>query len=477
MAGLSAARDLVRAGRTVRVIEARDRVGGLVRTEQVDGLTIEAGPDALLMQKPAAAQLCQELGLTLIPTLTPRTAYVLRGERLVPIPRGSILGIPTDLAGVWNAGMLTWAGRMRVARDLIVPASPHAAASAAGANAEDADESVGAFARRRFGAEAAARLVQPLLGGIHAGNIDRLSLRALFPMLLAADRRGGSLMRNLRKRRAPLDEEGAFRSIEGGLTRIVSALANALPPDVVRRSTQVRAIAPCSSAPEAPKASGAPGASMAEPMYRVVLSSEETFIARAVILAVPAYVGAELVRGFDAGLADDCAGIAYASSATISLAYPRASVGRLWRGTGFVVPRGERLTRLLAVSWVTSKWPNRAPDDVVMLRAFAGGTLDEDLLGRDDNELAALAHRDVSGLMRITGAPLLSRVYRWMRASPQYAVGHLDRVARIEQRLTRWPGLFVTGSGFRGVGLPDTIADARASARQVHQWLGNAPVG
>ncbi len=476
MAGLSAARDLVRAGRTVRVSEARDRVGGLVRTEQVDGLTIEAGPDALLMQKPAAAQLCQELGLTLISTLTPRAAYVLRGERLVPIPRGSILGIPTDLAGVWNAGMLTWAGRMRVARDLIAPASPHAA-SAAGANVEDADESVGAFARRRFGAEAAARLVQPLLGGIHAGDIDRLSLRALFPMLLAADRRGGSLMRNLRKRRAPLDEEGAFRSIDGGLTRIVSALANELPPDVVRQSTQVRAIAPWSSAPGAPGASRASDASKAEPMYRVVLSSEETFIARAVILAVPAYVGAELVRGFDAELADECAGIAYASSATISLAYPRASVGRLWRGTGFVVPRGERLTRLLAVSWVTSKWPNRAPDDVVMLRAFAGGTLDEDLLGRDDNELAALVHRDLSGLMRIDGAPILSRVYRWMRASPQYAVGHLDRVARIEQRLTRWPGLFVTGSGFRGVGLPDTIADARASARQVHQWLGDAPVG
>jgi oxygen-dependent protoporphyrinogen oxidase len=463
ISGLAAARDLARAGRRVRLIEARARLGGVIATEQIEGVTVETGPDSLLMTKPAAAALCDELGLTLVPTLTPRTAFVLRAGQLHAIPAGSVLGLPATPDTIEQASMLSPAGRARLARDLTQPDNGRPVERRAAANGDDGgdwDDSIGAVMRRRFGDEAVRYIAQPLLGGIHAGDVERLSIRALFPRIATLDREPGSLLQALARQRddsrgarGGLDAEGLFRSIPTGLGTLVTAIARDLPADGISLQASIARLDP-------------------GPPLTATLSTGEIVQARALILALPAYATASLVAPFDAALATLCGAIPYSSSATITLAYRRDDVKDPLAGTGFVVPRGESATRLLAASWVTSKWAHRAPADIVMLRAFAGGTLDRDLLDRDDDELATLAHTDLAALHGLRARPLFTRVYRWLDAGPQYEVGHLARVAAIEAQLARHPGLFVTGSAFRGIGIPDTVADARAVAEQVHSWLG-----
>jgi oxygen-dependent protoporphyrinogen oxidase len=181
-------------------------------------------------------------------------------------------------------------------------------------------------------------------------------------------------------------------------------------------------------------------------------------------------VAGYLLRDVDGELARSCDGISYASSATIVLAFPRVAVRHPLEGSGFVVPRSEG-TGILAASWLSSKWPHRAPDDRVLLRAFVGGARDPNALERSDKELVLLALDAIGPLLGITGSPHLTRIYRWERASAQHEVGHLVRLAAIERGLAAHPGLFITGSGFRGVGIPDCIADGRATARQVGEYL------
>jgi oxygen-dependent protoporphyrinogen oxidase len=205
------------------------------------------------------------------------------------------------------------------------------------------------------------------------------------------------------------------------------------------------------------------------PLYRVETGGEG-FAAPAVILATPAFVTAQMIRSLDGDLASLCDEIPYASTATIALAFPRPAVAHPLNGSGFVVPRVER-TGILAASWLSSKWPHRAPDDHVLMRTFVGGARDPEALNQSDEELIALSLRALRPLLGITGDPTLTRVYRWERASAQHEVGHLNRLRRIEHRLAAHRGLFVTGSGFRGVGIPDCVADGRATARQAVAFL------
>jgi oxygen-dependent protoporphyrinogen oxidase len=358
-------------------------------------------------------------------------------------------------------GMVSANGRARLAREFTSPSLTAAPPD---------DESVGAFIRRRLGDEAVRVIAQPLLGGIHAGDVERLSVRSLFPLLVDADARGGSFLAALATRPASTDHtehasteqastehtehtdrrpssDGAFRGLRRGMGTLVDRLAASTPAGTLSPGTRVDAVRP-----------GPPF---------TLDTSAGAVRARAVVMAAPAWCAARLLGEVDADLAHACASIPYGSTATITLAWRRADVEHPLSGTGFVVPRGESATRLLAASWVTSKWPARAPDDAVVVRAFAGGTLDADLLDLDDDELTRLAQRDLSALLGIRARPHLTRVYRWVDAGAQYEVGHAARVAAVEAGAARWPGLFFTGSAWRGVGIPDCIADARAVAARV----------
>jgi oxygen-dependent protoporphyrinogen oxidase len=438
--GLAAAYELQQRGVSARVFESASRPGGVIRTDRFDGWVIDGGPDALLVQKPAAVALCRALGLgdRLISTRQPRTAYVLRGGRLIPLIEGSFLGFPVSFAALAKSSLFTMRGKIRMAAEMAMP------------RGGGRDESIASFVERRFGSEAVDYLAEPLLAGIHAGDVDDLSIAALFPRLVDAERQSGSVLRAIRALHVKPSPQGAFVSLPGGVGELVDALVAALRPGTVQLSARVTGLA-CSGEYAIHTDRGSAGAAC-------------------VILCTPAYVTAELLRPIDPRLAELCDTVRYASTATVAFGYRRSQVGHPLDGTGFVVPRVEQ-GPLLAATWVTSKWPGRAPDDSVLLRGFLGGGRDPDRLDAADDELTRFAREELTGILGLEGEPLLTRLYRFPRQSPQYTVGHLERVAAIEQRVAAIPRLFLAGSGFRAIGIPDCIANGRATAARAAELL------
>ena len=451
IAGLAAAYELSQGAASFVLLERAPRAGGVIVSESIDGFTIDGGPDSLLIQKPAAIKLCEELELgdRLVVTKPPRLAYIQRGGRLHPLPAASVLGIPTRIGPFARTSLFSWPGKLRMAAEVAVPA-----------RRDGADESIGAFIGRRFGAEARTYLAEPLLAGIHAGDVDRLSARSLFPRLVEAEETHGSLLRAFRKPPAqPRPEssgrgsaiEGAFKSLPGGLSEMIEALVRAIGTGNVRTNTSVSSI-------------GGDGP------FTVRTAAGEELSARAVILATPAYITSVLTRDRDDELSRMCGEVRYASAGTVAFAFRRDAIAHPLTGSGFVVPQVEG-SGILAASWLSSKWPNRAPEDRVLLRTFVGGARDAQALERSDGELVARSIAALTPLLGITAEPLFTRVYRFDRGNAQHEVGHLARMAAIDRALARHPGLFLTGSGFRGVGIPDCVADARATAKQVTAWL------
>ena len=446
IAGLATAFELSRQKVPFVLLESGPRAGGVILSERIDGFTIDGGPDSLLIQKPEGIKLCEELGLgdQLVPTRLPRLAFVQRGQRLHALPAASVLGIPTQWGPFLKTRLFTWAGKARMGAELFVPA-----------RRDDGDESIGAFMTRRFGAEATTYLAEPLLAGIHAGDVDRLSIRALFPRFRDDEAKYGSVLRAFRSQpKRSTSPDGAFKSLPGGLSDMVDALVKALPGDSLRVRTPVRRIRKDGD------------------LFRVETATGDRIDTRAVVLAAPAYVAADLLRDLHPALAQLCGDIPYASAATVALAFRRDAIAHPLNGSGFVVPKVEN-TGIMAASWLSSKWPNRAPEGRVLLRAFLGGARDPQALNQSDAELVSAAMAALRPLMGISGEPVLKRVYRWERGNAQHEVGHLDRLARIETALSSLPGLHLTGSGYRGVGIPDCVADGRATARKASAWLAS----
>ncbi|MGH9312995.1 MAG: protoporphyrinogen oxidase, partial [Vicinamibacterales bacterium] len=367
IAGLAAAYELHRCGVTPIVLEASRRAGGLILTEREGPFVIDAGPDALLATKPGGIALCEALGLggRLMPTSPPRTSFVLRDGRLHPLPRPAVLGLPLTWRAAAGASMLSLAGRARMALEPLVRARfvP--------------DESIGSFIGRRFGREAVDYIAEPLLAGIHAGDIERLAIFPLYPMLVDAELTQGSVMKGLRARgrsdtpaspSASKAREGLFLSLPGGMGELVQALEAALPPGTIHFGTRVGAVR---------KEDG--------PLFRVY-QQESRLSCGVVVVAAPAWAAAEMLAPLDADLAALCGGISYTSSAIVTLAFDRHAVGDPLAGSGFVVPRAERMP-LMAVTWISSKWSGRAPADSVLIRAFLGGARDPGAVDRSDAAL------------------------------------------------------------------------------------------
>lgn len=447
--GLAAAHALVaRAGdrpAQVTLVEAAPRWGGTVHTLRVDGFLVEAGPDAFLVHRPEALALCRDLGLgDRVVGVRPehRRAYLVRRGRLVPLPEGLALAVPTRLWPLVTTPLLSWRGKARVALDLLIP--PRRA---------NGDESVAHFVRRRLGDEALRWLAGPLMAGIHAADPERLSLLATFPHLAELERRHGSLIRGALASRRPAGarrrgpERSPFATLLGGLGELIDAL-----------------VARLEAAPACRLLLGRPAqAILREPAgYRVVLDGGESLPADAVIAATPAHVTARLVADMAPELARALEHIRYTSSAVVSLAFRRDELPPLPAGSGFLVPRDEGLT-LTGCTWSSNKFPGRAPEGFVLWRAFAGGDGRPPLPG-DDGRLVELLVAELGALLGLRATPHLALVHRWSRARPLYDVGHLDLVARIEALCP--PGLLVAGSAYRGGGLPACIrAGTEAAGR------------
>jgi oxygen-dependent protoporphyrinogen oxidase len=443
ISGLTATRALCAQGLDVRLFERESACGGVIKTDRVDDFVIDAGPDTLLAHKPAAIALVRELGLSgsLVAPLARRTTYVVRRNVLRTLPETSALGLPTSWHTLFTANAFSWHGKVRMAAEALLPPRPHA----------DGDESISSFVRRRFGNEAVRYVAEPLLAGLHRGDAARLSLHALFPALAEAERRQGSVSRAWR--RMPARPGAGTLALRGGMHELVAGMSAHLPRGVAVTGSDVTAIE---------RDDGA---------FRLHVRDRASLTARAVLLATPAHVTRILAMRLDVDLADLCGGIRYVSAVNVALGYGTDAIRHPLDGWGFVVPAAEG-RRVRSVSWVSSKWPGRAPAGSVLIRASLGGPSCPDAVDADDNALIDWAHDDLRDLMGIRESPTLARVYRLPLAMPQIEVGHLHRMAAIDQRLSRLPGVFVAASGFRGVGLPDCIQDAHAVAGRIASYLG-----
>ena len=452
MAGLAAAHRLVEVtaergpALTLTLLEAAPRLGGTIHTERVDGFLVESGPDSFISEKPWALALAERLGLG--PRLQRtedrfRRTYVVHAGRLHPLPEGFLLMAPTQFWSVARSPLLSWRGKARMALDLVLPR-----------RRADGDESLASFVTRRLGREALERVAAPLVAGIYTTDPERLSLQATMPRFQALEREHRSLILGLRRSATARETAGAsgarwslFVTLAGGMAELVEALAARLPLGSVRLGSPAVAV---SRGPS-------------DAAWVVRLPDGRRLPADGVILAGEAHRMAGLVRDLDGDLARLLDDIPYASSATVSLAYPRAAVQHPLDGFGFIVPRGEGLS-VLACTFSSVKYPGRAPEGFVLLRGFLGGAQGAGLPAEDDAGLVRLASTDLAPLLGITGAPVLARVARHPRAMPQYEVGHLDRAATIEAHVAALPGLALAGTAYRGVGIPDAVRSGEAGA-------------
>jgi oxygen-dependent protoporphyrinogen oxidase len=436
----------------VLLLEASPRLGGTVRTHRRDGFLLEGGPDSFISEKPEALALAREIGLekNLVGTNEAhRRAFIVRQGRLRAVPEGFQLLAPSRLLPFATSGIVSWRGKARIALEMFVPRRPD----------DGEDESLAQFVRRRFGREALERIAQPLVGGIYTADPEQLSLRATMPRFIEMERASGSVTRSLLKarRRAATDSRGTsgaryslFLSFDAGMQTLTDRLAALLPRDCVRLGAKVESL----HFDEDSRA------------WRLRLNSTETITADAVCLALPAYASAALLRDVDPTLAAELGAIPYASTATVNIAYRRADIPHALDGFGFVVPFVERRATL-ACTFSSVKFDGRAPAGHALLRAFVGGALQPEMFALDTDAMTTAVREDLRELLGVAAPPLFAHVEKWSRSMAQYTAGHLDRVARIRERLTRLPSLRLAGNAYEGAGLPDCIRGGWNAADEI----------
>ena len=443
----------------VSLLEQAGYWGGKIITERVDGISqsgafvIEGGPDTFVITKPWAARLCRELGIDhRLKGTNPETraTYILKNNRLHELPGGLTMMIPTEFGPMIRTGLLSWPAKARMGLDFILPPAPL-----------NGDETLGAFVTRRLGRAAYENLIEPLMSGIYAGDGDRLSLQSTFPFLRDLEREHGGLVRGalaLRKERLRKAQGngkgGGSRSIFltplDGLGEMVEVLVEHLAKAGVkmRLNTAVS------------KVSRIPGG------FSVLLSSGEVLPADGLVLATPSFASAELVAGFAPELAEELRPIEYVPTATVTLAYRESELPWPLDGYGYVIPRREG-RKALACTWTSTKFPHRAPEGFALLRVFIGRAGQESEISWDEASLLEIAREELRLTLGIRAAPLLERVYSWEKAMPQYALGHPQRLERIEGRLSAYPGLALAGNAYQGIGIPDCIHSGETAAGAV----------
>ena len=446
------------------LLEAGARLGGVLHTERRGDFLLEHGADSFITNTPYAVELCRRIELDgqLIETNpASRRAFVVRRGRLRPVPEGFALMAPARIWPVLATPVLSPLGKLRLACERLVPR-----------RRENGDESLADFARRRLGREAFERLVQPLVAGIYTADPEQLSLAATLPRFQEMERRYGSLIRAARQQRSDdvrhnTQASGAryslFTTPREGLSSLVAAIAARLPVESVRLNVAVDEIQRVGDKWRLLLKSAS--ASDVTPLLDKPASAPDTLEFDAVIVALPAPAAAQVLRTVDAPLVEELSAIAYAGAAVVSLAYSRTQIAHPLDGAGFVVPMIEK-RRILSASFSSVKYPGRAPDGTALIRVFIGGACQSELLAESDEGLARIAREELGQLLGVSGTPLLTSVARWPASMPQYHLGHLDRVARIEARIAELPGLALAGNAYRGVGIPQVIHSGEVAAER-----------
>ncbi len=440
----------------ITLLEVQDRFGGVIQTRTQSGFLLEAGPDAFLTERPWASDLCWRLGIggDLVETNPQfRRSTIVHQGKLVPVPEGLYLVAPIGVGPLLRTPLLSLWGKLRVAYERFIPRRD-----------PKADESVAQFVRRRFGKEALEKIAEPMIGGIYSTDLNQLSLQATLPHFLEMERRYGSVTRGLLAgagngvrsgiQQASGPRYALFVSLRDGMEQMVKALVERIASEVLlRRGTEVTRL------------------QFENDRWVVSLTGSEPVRADYLCLTIPSYAAARLLQLLDPKLSSELDQIRYESVATVSFAFPRKDVPHPLDGFGFVVPPREK-RRIVGCSFSSVKFPNRAPVGFVLLRAFLGGALDPEIVEMEDGVLEALVRAELRDLLGITAPPSLTAVHRFRQAMPQYEVGHLQRVERIERRVAGWPGLFLIGNAYGGVGIPDCIHQAEQAAERILGAIG-----
>jgi oxygen-dependent protoporphyrinogen oxidase len=447
ISGLSAAYYLSQAGVPSTIVEARPRLGGVIQSEHVQGCVIEAGPDSFLSMKPAAMDLIRELGLAdevIGSNDHLRVTYVWKGGRLVPLPDGLQLMVPTKLIPLLTTRLLSWSTKIRMGMELFHPP---------GRRAED--QSVAEFVTQHYGAEAVDYLAEPLLSGIYGGSPSALSMGSVLPRFVELEAKYGSLTKGvlaeLKANRAQAGRLPLFRTLKSGLGQLVSALAARL----AGRAKVLHGRA------EAVERTGGG--------FRIRL--EDGWLeCPQLVLACEAHNAATLAARLDGRLAELLGGIACSSSMTVALGFPDSAFPRPLHGFGFLVPKRER-RRLVACTWVGTKFSHRVPGGTTLLRCFLGGAEDAAILAESDDAIVAAVVDELHSIVGFRAAPAFSRIFRWPRSMAQYTVGHAARLAEIEARAAAIPGLQLAGNAYTGIGIPDCIRMGKQAAEAISRAL------
>jgi len=423
--------------------ESAPRLGGVLRTEHIDGCLVEAGPDSFITEKPWATDLCRSLGLgdELIGSSdADRKTYILTRGRLVEMPDGLMFMVPTKIMPTVLSPLFSWKTKLRMAKELFLPRN------------HGPDESVASFVERHYGREMVDRLADPLLSGIYGGEAANLSLRAVLPRFHDMEDSHGSLGRAMlaaRRKVSAGPKKPAipiFTTLKNGMQHLAETLVSRLTGTLLTNAP-VQALQPQAG-------------------DWLVSAGMHSDCFDAVIVALPAPVAAQILRPTGPELSGELAAVQYGSSITVGLGYDRDVRQSLPPGFGFLVPRSEG-KRLLAATFVHNKFPHRAPEDRALLRCFFAGGNAENIWHLSDDEIVGIVRTELQQILGLRSAPLFARVYKWKSAMAQYGVGHLDRLDRIERLCQQLPGLALAGNAYRGIGVPDCIRSGRDAAAQV----------
>jgi oxygen-dependent protoporphyrinogen oxidase len=451
MTGLAAAYYLQKAIKAkklpieCKLVEATHRLGGKVQTVVRDGFVIEKGPDSFLARKQSASRLVHEVGLQdqLVHNAT-GTSYILVKGKLHPIPGGAVMGIPTKIRPFVMTGLFSPMGKLRAAFDFVLPPTK-----------ADGDLSLGQFFRRRLGDEVVENLIEPLLSGIYAGDIDQMSLLATFPQFFHVEQKHGSLVlgtkRTTPKQTGETKKKGIFQTLRTGLQSLVDEVEKRLELGSVLKGIRVENI------------------EKANKGYRLHVSSGEVWVADSIIIAVPHQNVPSMLPSYP--FFEPFKTVPSTSVATVALAFPASAIEQDIDGTGFVVSRRSDYT-ITACTWTHKKWPHTAPKGKALLRCYVGRPGDEAIVEQSDDEIVNVVLDDLNKIMRINGRPEFAIVSRWKEAMPQYLVGHKERMETIKAKMTvELPGVFLAGSSYEGLGLPDCIDQGEEAVKKVLDYL------
>ncbi len=454
ISGLAAAHRLLELRPQAKVIllEARDRLGGVLQSERRDGFLIEHGADNFITTPPWATEFCERIGFDseLIQTnKSHRRAFVVHQGLLQGIPAGFAVMAPSRIWPIVSTPILSLRGKLRMAAEIFVQR-----------RASDTSESLAAFVRRRFGREVYERLVQPLVAGIYTGDPEQLSAGATMPRFLQMEKEHGSLIRAMLKQRklqrhSSKNSSGArysqFIAPREGMAAFVQAIVDQLSNATIALAAPVERVDPTSHGGWKLSVGG---------------SQHQTIDVDGVILATPARYSASLLQNVDTTLADEFAKIKYGSCALVSLGFRREQIGHALDGFGFVAPSIEG-RKILSCSFSSVKYTGRAPDGDVLLRVFVGGACQQELVELDDQQLQKLVLQELSDLLAIRGQPKLCHITRQIQAMPQYYVGHEQRVQRIEERAEKLPNFALASNALHGIGIPNCIHEGEKAAEKV----------